>query len=301
MTTGHGDDSGAGEVATPVAGRATSGSSIAAPRAIVYEALRTRLERAGWHQGAVVPAAPAIVNSLTILPFAEFERLPEPCWLIIASQDCDAVCDSLKVEPAVEVMIAEPIERMRTAHREGRHPRELHLMLRGPMGEDQPVRVHVRNRALFDRSLLADCSPATEYVVPTEYIEQIAGLLGGRYSRIAYPTAFDERTLKARQQLARVLDKYANEVIDIYFALHPHNKELQETEEYRLSVFAVIVDDLVMGDPRVLNELKAKLSKALRDPLRKCSGVHLEKVSVVGRDEITLREFMGMMPANLTQ
>jgi hypothetical protein len=300
-TTGLSDGSEAGELATPQAGEATPGASSGAPGAAVGDDLRVRLERGGWRQGAVVRADHAIVDALKILPFAEFDRLPEPCWLIVASQDCDAVCDSLAVEPGVEVLIAEPIERMRTAHRDGRHPRELHLMLRGPEGEEQPVRVQVRNRAMFDRSLLAECSPATDYAVPTEYIEQIAGLLGGRYARIAYPSAFDARTRKARQQLARVLERYADDVVDIYFALHPHDQELQETEEYRLSVYAVVIDDLVVGDPRVLNELKTKLAKALREPLRKCSGVHLEKVSVVGRDEVTLREFMGMMPANLAE
>lgn len=302
MTThGHGDGLGATEVATPKVGEAVSNPGPAAAQEGPSQSLRDRLENDGWRQGAVVPAAPAIVQELHILPFAEFDQLPERYWLLIASQDCDVVCDRLNVEPAVEVLIAEPIERMRTAYRNGRDPRELHLMLSGRAGEGQAVRVHVRNRAMFRRALLADHFPAPDCSIAAEYIEQISGLLGGRYSRIAYPTAFDARTRRARQKLASVLDQYAEQVIDIYFTLMPAGEELPESEPYRLWVYAVVIDEIVLGDPRVYNELKKTLAAALRGPLRRCPGVLLEKVTVCGRDDITLREFAGMMPANLAE
>lgn len=298
---GHGDGSGAGEAATPGVGDAHPNPSLVAAQQDSPASLRDHLENSGWRQGSVVPSTPTIVQELQILPFAEFDHLPECHWLLIASQDCDVVCDSLDVEPAVEVLIAEPIERMRTAYRDGRHPRELHLMLTGPSGEEQAVRVHVRNRAMFRRTLLADQAPEDGYSVATQYIEQISGLLAGRYSRIAYPTAFDARTQRARQQLAKVLDRYSEQVVDIYFTVVPADEELPRSDSYRLLVYAVLKDEIVLGDPRVYSELRKTLGAALRAPLRRCTGVLLEKVTVCGRDDITLRELAGMMPANLIE
>lgn len=258
--------------------------------------LRARIDSLGWHQGAILPADAEITAAVRMVPFALLDELPDsPYWLVLVSQDCDIVCNSIDIEPAVEVLVALPIERELEHHRQVRHPRELHLTLEGDGVARQPVSLHIRNRALLERRLLAIHRPSTEVRIPSHLIDQISSFVGGRYARVAYPGTFEDRFHRAKRALIRVLAKYVNELQEIFLVVRPF-AEVSESERYSLTVYAVVRDHVADGPVNSYNTLKQEIAAAIRKPVRQCDGIDLEKVNVCGRDEITLREFGRMMP-----
>lgn len=258
--------------------------------------LRAQIGSMGWRQGAVLPADKSIFQAVRMAPFAQFDSLPESrFWLILASQDCDVVCNSLAVEPAVEVLVAFPIAREEERHRQLRHPRELHLTLEGPDGARQPVSLHIRNRGMLDRRLLTKHRPHVDLRIPSSVIDQVSAFLGKRYERVAYPDAFEERFDRGKKALIAVFEKYAGDLQDILLVVRPF-EEVGQHGSYTLTVYAVVHDHVADGPSPAYNTLKQEIAAAIRKPLRKLDGIDLEKVTVCGRDEITLREFGRMMP-----
>jgi hypothetical protein len=258
--------------------------------------MQEQIDSLGWRQGAIVPASAEIVGSIRMVPFAQFDTLPDPpYWLVLVSQDCDIVCESIEVEPAVEVLVALPIARELERHRQVRHPRELHLTLEGDHGAQQPVSLQVRNRGLLERRLLLTHRPFTELRVASHSVDQISTFIGGRYTRVAYPAAFEDRMRRAKRALIGVFERYSTELQDIFLVVRPF-EEVGDDVAYDLTVYAVVRDRVADGPPNRYNTLKQELAAAIRRPLRQCNGINLEKVNVSGRDEITLREFGRMMP-----
>lgn len=278
----------------PAGSSAPSARSEAEDQAVAEPS--TQIESLGWRQGAVLPTTAEIAQAVRLMPFAQFDSLPEsPFWLILVSQDCDVVCDSLEVEPAVEVLVALPIEREKERHRQLRHPRELHLTLEGDGGARQPVSLHIRNRGLLERRLLTNHRPAAELRIPSLVIDQVSSFLSARYARVAYPGAFEYRFRRAKKALIGVFETYAGELQEVFLVVRPFEEVAPEVA-YTLTVYAVVHDHVADGPSNRFNTLKQEIAAAIRKPLRNCEGIELEKVTVCGRDEITLREFGRMMP-----
>jgi hypothetical protein len=290
---GGADTEPAGGSAGPGAARASDAVEEAGTAGIDLHSL---IDALGWHQGAILPANTIVIEAVQMVPFAKFDKLPNlPFWLVLVSQDCDVVCHSIDVEPAVELLVALPIERELEPYRQVRHPRELHLTLEGDGGARQPVSLHIRNRALLDRRLLVSHRPSTEMRIASHLVDQISSFLGGRYTRAAYPGTFENRFRRAKRALIGVFEKYVNELQDIFLVVRPF-EEVDESEPYTLTVYAVVRDHVADGPANSYNTLKQEIAAAIRKPLRLCDGIELEKVNVCGRDEISLREFGRMMP-----
>lgn len=253
--------------------------------------IRKRLAALGWRQGALLPARTEISDALEIVPFAQ-QLLPADgrFWLIVASQDCDVVHGDLSVEPAVELLVAIPVERLDRSRTNLRHPRELQFEMVAADGRTQPVSVHVRGRAFIDRRELLSLEPDNSLRVPDNVVAQIAGLLADRYNRVALPDAFEARFKPAKQKLRRILDRYALELFDIYVHLTPTDEIHDQAEHYSLTVYAVVHDEIADGPTQAYAALRKELSSALRRIIHTCEGIDLDKVVVCGRDDITLRE-----------
>lgn len=290
---GSGDVAPTAGLAGPAAARAPEGREEAPSQ---EGDLRERIDSLGWRQGSILPFDEEILAAVRMVPFAQFDTLPDPpFWLVLGSQDCDVVCESVNIEPGVEVLVALPIERELERHRDLRHPRELHLTLEGGGGRRQPVSMNIRNRAGLERSLLAVHRPYTELQLPSHLVDQVSSFLGGRYTRVAYPSAFEERLRRAKRPLVGVFERFESDLQEIFLVVRPF-EEVGPGTPYQLTVYAVVRDHVADGPPARYNTLKQEIAAAIRKPLRQCAGIDLEKVTVCGRDEITLRESGRMMP-----
>lgn len=197
--------------------------------------LRQRLAELGWRQGAVLPSDASITRALTMIPFGQQEIPAEsPHWLIVASQDCDVINGNLEIEPAVELLVATAIDRVYQSNTHLRHPQELHFHMLHEDGNEQPVAVNVRGRAFLDRGKLLELHPDESILVPRHAIAEIAGLLGGRYDRTAFPDAFDKRFRSAKRRLDSTLEHYMAELSDILVGLTPFEELHSESEIYDL-------------------------------------------------------------------
>jgi hypothetical protein len=261
---------------------------------------RGRLIELGWQQGSILPSDPELAEAVELSPFSRLRELPQSYWLIVSFNDCVTVSGNYEADPAVEVVVATPLDAVRESRRHLRHTRELHFHLVGKDGRKQAVEVNVRDRGFLSRRLLAKYSPDTSISIPASSVAEIAGLLSGRYDHVAFPDAFEKRMAKAKSQLERVLKDHVGVLAEIFLIVKPLKEITSDEEAYTLSVYAVVHDEVADGPGPELNVLKDTIAGAIRKPIRRCDGIILEKVSVCGFDEITVREFAGMKPIDLT-
>jgi hypothetical protein len=277
----------------PLSERQLPFSSIEAQQS--SEEIRAQLADLGWQQGSVLPREPELNDAVKLIPYSSLSALPEPpFWLIVTYNDCATIGGNLESDPAVEVIVATPLDRVRESRRHVRHSRELHFHLVGRDGRQQAVQVNVRDRGFISRKLLTKYSPDASISVPGNSIAEIAGLLSGRYDHVAFPDAFERRMAKAKYQLEKVLKDHVGVLAEIFLIVKPFREITSDNEQYTLSVYAVVHDEVVDGAQPKLNALKDTIAGAIRQSLRRCGGIELEKVVVCGFDDITVREFGGM-------
>src|SRR5689334_14882450 len=53
------------------------------------DSMRQRLDDLGWKQGSVLSPEPELIAAIELVPFSNFQQLPEPpFWCIVVSRDC---------------------------------------------------------------------------------------------------------------------------------------------------------------------------------------------------------------------
>lgn len=259
------------------------------------EAIRARIIELGWRQGSVMTGEQALGAPIYRLPFPYTEELPREFWAIVISQDCDVANGDADVEPVVEIAIATPIAAIDPARQQLRNPRELHFELRTEAGV-RPVSVQVRDRAMIEKMALLDIAPRNSLVRDAD-VASIAALFGERYTRAAWPDAFERRLGPAKRRLKTVLQKYSEEIAEIFIALRP-SEELDDKQAYNVLVYVVLNDVVTDGkQAKEYNSLKVEIKAAVRRPIHeKCTGINLDDVIVCSRQEVSLRELDHMRP-----
>jgi hypothetical protein len=202
------------------------------------------------------------------------------------------ISENFEAEPSAEVVLAVPIERERSNHQYGRHPRELHVRLETPNGP-QPVSIHVRDKGQIDRRMLLGYSPDPLIRLPQPAVRQVAGLLAGRYDRAAFPDEFEARFERAKRTIKRAFEDNLDKLQEVFLVVEPL-AEIGEGESYRLYVYMLVTDSLADGPTQDFNRFQNEVGGGIRQAIRRCDGIQLEKLSVCRADEITLREFSTM-------
>lgn len=262
--------------------------------------LRSRLLQSGWTQGSVLP--PELTAYVQLSPGAETaaggNAGPDGPWYVLVTQDCDIVYGDCVTDPVAEVVLATKIAQLDTEYENLRDPRVLHVMLTGADGPPQPTEIKARNRGFLDRVRLLTAAPASTLRADSAAMRRIAGFLGRRYQRTAWPEEFDRRFKSAKGKLAKILRTRHDVLLDIVLSIDPRTGP-HANSPYEASLWVVIQDEFADRNAQETQGTKTQILDDVRRAVQKCQGIQFDTPKVVGRYGISLREWDDLLPLDL--
>jgi hypothetical protein len=190
--------------------------------------------KSNWRQGAFLPddLAHELTKELNLAMSVD-----NGDKLIITSHDCDVNSRNFKDEPYAEVIIARKAE-LDGNKKMGKSSRFLQLKT-DINKEEVYYEMKASDRFSILRTRLLSFSPAN-YFSPANTVF-LSEWLARRYSRAAFPNAFDERISPLKGKIKKCLQSVSGDIFGIYFSLI--EDELPKTEPYKTVGFAVMIDE----------------------------------------------------------
>jgi hypothetical protein len=235
-----------------------------------------------WRQGSVLP----VELASKVVAEARVQAWEADDLVLVISQDCDVVNSSLALEPYVEVHFARAIgaEDRDGRYANGHNPRVLQFSS-AASGVSQLYKVNIQQKFCAPRATLVDGIP--RFQLEPEVRDLIARWTAKRYTRPAFPDAFNERLKPKRNQLERVLQANGHLISAVYLRLDPF-KELGPDEVYRGLVRVTALSEVLADDEAELAAVKAAAD--LEATLSECRDLDLE-VDLVSEDEFSIHDF----------
>ncbi|MEW6338949.1 MAG: hypothetical protein AB1625_16295 [Acidobacteriota bacterium] len=247
------------------------------------------IKELGWRQGSIVPLD--LVKDL--LDFGELPAtVNEADILIVVSHDCDVTSANLANEPSVELLLARLLSEgtPNGALTHGKNPRRLHFLVEID-GRPTAVEARADERFVIDRTRLLGCRPELGRVCSRQVRDEIVLWLVKRYSRTAFPDAFNARIRKAQRPIARALESNGQALREIFLTMSSWD-ELPEGEPYRVQLIATMTRE-DYEDPEGRERAHQALDK-VEEKLHGCSGVEIVEALLVSEAEVSLDEFRQM-------
>lgn len=233
----------------------------------------SRLRALGWHQGALIPVG--LQTELSNLLPRGFDHA------IVASQDCDIVAHTA-LEAAIDLLPAVLSPEPNGELLYGKHPRRICLALES----SEFATVDIRHRATVDKNVLADIPPIAGAPARVRDRKLLAKWLGKRYSRPAFPDAFNER-LRAQKSKLEALSKLSqSRAITAIFLQLDTEAELEPNENYKVVVWFAC-RPAIIEEPESRGPIEA-YAEAFAKVLNACTGIQVEEFEVKSHLDINM-------------
>jgi len=233
----------------------------------------SRLRALGWHQGALIPvsADTALAN---LLP-SNVE------YAVVASQDCDIVA-SVSNEAAVDLLPAVLSTDSSGELLYGKQPRRLCMALEN----GQFATVDIRQRVTVDKGVLVAIAPIADAPAKVPDRKMLAKWLGKRYSRHAFPDAFNTRLRAQKSKLDALSKRPQSRSITAILLQLDTEDELGPDETYKV-VLWFACRPANAENPEIRKHLE-EYAAAFADVLKSCSGVQVDEFEVRSHLDINL-------------
>jgi hypothetical protein len=158
------------------------------------------------------------------------------------------------------------------------------------MNSTKYVELSIRRRCLVSKSNLCDISPSSDSQLLRKDVRTLAQWVGKRYTRDAFPDAFNLRIRPVREQLEKVskseLGKF---VTHVFVLLEAHDEELSPELAYRAAFLFVFREGSEDTDFR--RAQAEKFAQQFLAVVRGCAGIEVVNDGDVKSDwETTLGE-----------
>jgi hypothetical protein len=194
------------------------------------------------------------------------------------------------VEPQVEVIGAKHTTDPDKGTLYGRNPRLLSLPVSPLRGYFE---LDVRDRAFVHKTQLCTISPYAAGHLADPDVRLMARWLGKRYTRDAFPDAFNRRLAVAQKKLAN-LGKSAEgkSVTTILISIDQVNTELPDNEDYRIILWFVFRPLSLTDDSR--RAQAEKFASRFVAAICSCDGITVSDEAVKTPQEVTLEDLETM-------
>jgi len=181
-----------------------------------------------WRQGAILPEnlAQEIAKEMNLAMSVE-----DGDKVVVTSHDCDINSRNFTDEPYAELVIARE-SAFDGNKKMGKSSRFLQLEI-NVKGEDRCYEFRASDRFSIERSRLVSFSPSA-YLSPknTNFLSE---WLARRYSRAAFPNAFDKRISPLKSKIKKCLKNVSGDIFGIYFLLDDEELPNKPTANHFLS------------------------------------------------------------------
>lgn len=236
----------------------------------------TKLRALGWHQGALIEIPHGS-------PVSKF--VPEgTAYALVASQDCDVVAHP-NTESHVDLLPARVVDESNGALQHGKHPRRLCLQL----ADGRFATVDVRQRVTISKEAVTDLAPLHPSAPQPDQRRLLARWLGKRYTRHAFPDAFNERLRAQHSKLERLSKKQQSALVTAIFLILNSEEELVDGVDYEVVMWFACRRG-VAEDSTKRPSLEA-YAKSFADAVHSCDGIKVVEHEVRSHFDITLEDF----------
>lgn len=242
---------------------------------------------AGWRQGSI--ARPA--DNETLLA-ASVDRVPEPgesvVRLVAVTQDCDLV-QELDIEPFVEFIACRESEAVEPLYRYGRNPRLLHLQAVGEDGPGPWLHVSIHNRFRVGKETLIGITVDEELRLGPDDARLLSRWIAKRYTRSAFPDAFNVRLDAVGGRLERLYKSLEGEIVTGVF-LEVADDENVDDVPYEIAVR--ITARIEAWENEVTRAALSRFEERLSTILDDCPGVIVadDDIQILPEDDLTLAD-----------
>lgn len=196
--------------------------------------LSDKINTCDWSQGSFFLSSP---HDLEI-----GNSKKETVYLLI-THSCDIVHASFKDEPYVEAIPVKAIDNVQGHLTYGKNPRKIHIEL---YKQKKSVwhEISTAGKVIFSRKKLAYLKPSRTYGISDKNLEVIIAWLAKKYSRAAFPDAFNDRIYKnkTKNKIITILKKNGKEILGLYIRLNTY-KNLADNESYKIALYMLLSDE----------------------------------------------------------
>lgn len=240
------------------------------------------IRKHGWRQGSVLPKeAHEALSRVRGTPIGK-----EHCCIVL-SQSCDVVHDDLKTEPTVELLAARRLSGNKKDgnYTFGKNARCLHFDV-----EEGAVSIaheaFARDRFSVSRALLGEFVRDQNRALSPETVSLLVRWVVARFSRTAFPDAFNDRLSAQDKKLKKALAKL-DKVESLYLALQTWD-ELPPDDPYRIALVGVL-----RAEDAENAEVRQRIEHALGELaacINRCAGLVVDDHQLCADSEMTLRD-----------
>ncbi len=230
----------------------------------------------GWRQGAVLSTE--LAWQVAAPRFADWGADDRA---VVLSQDCDVVHGSYDAEPSVEFIRAKLSAIEDAVVRHGRNPRKLQL----EVDAGRFLNLSIHDRRVIPRSALESHPPDATLAVEGESLHVLVEWVAKRYTRPAFPDAFNERRGGATKKIEKELKKNGKLITGLFLAIDP-NEECADGEIYRVMLRVTAAKE-TLATTSVEVDL-ARTTKQIADALDACDGIEVVDHQLVSEARFSL-------------
>ena len=202
---------------------------------------------------------------------------------ILLSQDCDVVHGSYEVEPSTELIRAEVSSVEEAIVRHGRNPRRLQL----ETGVGAFLNLSIHDRWVVPRNELESHPPEPTLAVEGESLHVLVEWIAKRYTRPAFPDAFNERRIGSAKKIEKELKKNGKLITGLFLAISP-NEECAAGESYQVALRVTATKE-TLAAKSVETDL-VRTTKQIADALDACDGIDIVDHALVSEAAFTLAD-----------
>jgi hypothetical protein len=232
----------------------------------------------GWRQGSVLPDEVA-----ARLATPRFEDWGKDDRAILLSQDCDVVHGSYEAEPTVELIRAKVAAVEDALARHGRNPRRLQL----EMSDGVFINFSIHDRWATPRSELEGCSPESTFAVRGESLQILVEWVAKRYTRPAFPDAFNDRRASATRKIEKELKKSGKLITGLFLAILPDG-ECPDDQSYSVALRVTAAKETLVA--KAIEADLVRSTRLIAEALGACDGIEVVDHALVSEAAFTLAD-----------
>ena len=242
---------------------------------------------AGWRQGVILE--PGSLEEAGIAVQAD------AVGFLVLTQTCDCVNPDFSKEPYLELLPLVPRNTKKgnpdPDFENGKNPREIHFWI---TLKDQRVCVvsRIKEIQLIDRERIEALRFSKEVVLSREVMDDIIEWRASRYSRTAFPEAFEAAFRPITASFGEIISRHEPEIDSLLISITPFD-EIEVGDAYEIELHLMVMPSM-MGQPETIESLK-KSAQEIEALLKQCDAFGSVECRVTSLDGMTLWEARKLM------
>ncbi|HCG7082748.1 hypothetical protein NOK75_17420 [Vibrio parahaemolyticus] len=245
--------------------------------------VRWYLHNYGWKRGSFIEldGNHALVSRL---PLEHQSKIYNHGYsILITLYDCALINNSFTSEPDVGYALVSPIDKVDKRFANAKNERVLQFQASSG-SKTQCFEIKAGDLGHFDRALLLNAVRSLT-IETTRQEQQIVGKwISRRTTQPTYPDAFNYR-VDSRQK-EKLFKNYSESIAAFYIRISPKAEELDDHEEYSVSIIAAVEDDKIRTAKR--EKLDDSIHMLLKKVLPSTKKLKLESFELIAESQITL-------------